>query len=187
MTYPMTGAWSVIARLQNSQILAKSETVESALDAMIDRQIDRIAANHAEADDPAEARRAIATAARRKRHRARLMRLYLVDSASDDRSHLRVYRSRGPMQTSLGKVHWMSRRRRPHYRSDPGWILGVAFETPEASYAARQALTAIFAQASPQDATLLLSVGQGGAPKHPASAPLPSASGCAAFAHVSRI
>jgi hypothetical protein len=151
MTYPMTGAWSVIARLQKSQILAKSETVESALDAMIDRQIDRIAANHPEADDPAEARRAIATAARRKRHRARLMRLYLVDSASDDRSHLFT-------------------------------------STPEASYAARQALTAIFAQASPQDATLLLSVGQGGGlPKHPASPPPPPASGCAAFAHVSRI
>ena len=32
------------------------------------------------------------------------------------------------MQTSLGKVHWMSRRPRPHYRSDLGWILGVAFE-----------------------------------------------------------
>jgi len=31
------------------------------------------------------------------------------------------------MQTSLGKVHWMSRRLRPHYRSDLGWILGVAF------------------------------------------------------------
>jgi len=124
MTDPMSGAWRVVARLQKSQILAKSEIVESALDAMIDRQIDRIAANHAEADDPAEARRAIATAARRKRHRARLMRLYLVDSASDD------------------------------------W-------TPEASYAARQALTAILAQTSPQDATLLLSVGQGRAPQAP--------------------
>ena len=32
---------------------------------MIDRQIDRIAANRAEPDDPAEARRAIATATRR--------------------------------------------------------------------------------------------------------------------------
>jgi hypothetical protein len=119
MTDPMSGAWRVVARLQKSQILAKSEIVESALDAMIDRQINRIAANHAEADNPAEARRAIATAARRKRHRARLMRLYLVDSASDD----------------------------------------LFTSTPEASYAARQALTAIFAQASPQDATLLLSVG----------------------------
>src|SRR5580658_711609 len=49
-------------------------------------------------------------------------------TSSRCRCLLRVYRSRGPMQTSLGKVHWMSRRRRPHYRSDLGWILGVAFE-----------------------------------------------------------
>src|SRR5271156_1082211 len=49
-------------------------------------------------------------------------------ASSRRRCLLRVYRSRGPMQTSLGKVHWMSRRLRPHYRSDLGWILGVAFE-----------------------------------------------------------
>ena len=49
-------------------------------------------------------------------------------ASSRRRCLLRVYRSRGPMQTSLGKVHWMSRRRRPHYRSDLGWISGVAFE-----------------------------------------------------------
>jgi hypothetical protein len=130
MTDPMSVAWRVVARLQKSQILAKSEIVESALDALIDRQINYIAANHPEADDPAEARRATATAARRKRHRARLMRLHLADSASDDRSHLFT-------------------------------------STPEAGYAARQALTAIFAQASPQDATLLLSVGEGWAPQAP--------------------
>jgi hypothetical protein len=130
MTDPMNGAWRVVARLQKSQILAKSEIVERALDAMIDRQIDRIAANCAEADDLAEARRAVATAARRERHRARLMRLYIVASASDDQSHLFTL-------------------------------------TPEASYAARQALTGILAQTSPQDATLLLSVGQGGTPQAP--------------------
>ena len=33
-----------------------------------------------------------------------------------------------PMQTSPGKVHWMSRRSRPHYCHGLGWISGVAFE-----------------------------------------------------------
>lgn len=130
MTYPMSRAWSGIARLQNSQILAKSEFAERELDAVIDCKIDRIAANHAEADDPDEARRAIATAARSKRYRARLMRHYFVVSVSNNRSHF--------------------------FTSDT-----------DPSYAARQALTAIFAQTSPQDAMLLISVGQGGAPQAP--------------------
>src|SRR5579863_7216566 len=101
MTNPMTGAWSIIARLHKSQILAKSEAVECALDAMIDRQLDLIAANQAETDDSAGARRAIATAARRKRNRARLMRLYLADSASSDLSN--------PL-TSVPETHYIARQ-----------------------------------------------------------------------------
>ena len=31
------------------------------------------------------------------------------------------------MQISPGKAHWISRRSRPHYCFDLGWILGVAF------------------------------------------------------------
>jgi hypothetical protein len=50
-----------------------------------------------------------------------------AQASSRRRCLLRVYRSRGPTQTSLGKIHWMSRRPRPHYRSGLGWILGVAF------------------------------------------------------------
>ncbi len=130
MTDPMSGAWCVVARLQEAQISAKSDIVESALDAMIDRQIDRIAANCTETYDAAEGRRAIATAARRKRHRARLTRLYLFDPASDD-------------------------------------LRDFAASSPETSYAARQALTTIFAQTSRMDAALLLSVGQGGSPQVP--------------------
>ena len=77
-----------IARLQNSRAASTNETAIQALDLMIDGQIDRIAANHAESCDLAEARRAIATVARRERHRARLVRLYLVGAASDNRSQL---------------------------------------------------------------------------------------------------
>lgn len=128
MSQPLTEAWAVIARLQNSRTASTNETTLHALDLMIDRQIDRIAANHAEPDDPAEARRAIATATRRERHRARLVRLYLLDPASDERNQPLTF-------------------------------------PPETSYAARQALTAILGQTSPQDAALLLSVGQGEAPQ----------------------
>ncbi len=123
MNQSLNEAWAAIGRLQNSSAACTNETTLHALDHMIDRQIDRIAANHAEPDDPAEARRAGATAARRERHRARLVRLYLLDPAPQD--------------------------------------------TPETAFAARQALTAIFGQASPQDAALLLSVGLGEAPQAP--------------------
>ena len=87
MNQPLTEAWAATARLQNSCTASTNETVRHVLDLMIDRQIDRIAANHAEPDDPAEARRAIATATRRERHRARLVRLYLVNPASTSRTN----------------------------------------------------------------------------------------------------
>lgn len=130
MKQPLTEAWAAIARLQNSRTASTNEIALHALDLMIDRKIDRIAANHAEPDDPAEARRAIATATRRERHRARLVRLYLVNPASDERNQLFT-------------------------------------STPETTYAARQALTTILRQTSPQNAALLLSVGQGEAPQAP--------------------
>lgn len=130
MNQPLTEAWASIARLQNTRAASTNETAIQALDLMIDGQIDCIAANHAESCDLAEAgRRAIATVARRERHRARLVRLYLVGAASDNRSQL--------------------------------------ISTLEAGYSARQALSAILAQTSRQDAALLLSVGNGEAPQAP--------------------
>jgi hypothetical protein len=130
MNEPLTEAWADIARLQNSRAASTNETAIHAFDLMIDRQIDRIAANHAEPDDPAEARRALSTATRRERHRARLVRLYLVGPALVDWNHLFT-------------------------------------PTPETAYEARQALTAILEQTLPQDAALLLFVGQGDAPQAP--------------------
>ena len=88
MNQPLTKAWATIARLQNARATSRNQSVLHALELMIDCHIDRIAANDAEPDDPAETRRAIGTAARRERHRARLVRLYLVDPASDDQAHL---------------------------------------------------------------------------------------------------
>lgn len=134
MNHRFTEAWANVARLQNARAAAANETDLLALDLMIDRQLDRIAANHTEPDDPAETRRAIATSVRRERHRARLVRLYLVDPASDDQNQL--------FHSSL-----------------------------ETAYAARQAITAVFVQISPQDAALLLSVGQGEAPGAPGLTP----------------
>jgi hypothetical protein len=131
MNQPPTEAWAAIARLQNARAASTNEAAIHALDLMIDGQIDCIAANHTEPDHLAEAgRRAIATAARRERHRARLMRLYLVGPSSDNRDQFFT-------------------------------------STLEAGYSARQALSAIFAQTSPQDAALLLSVGKGEAPQAP--------------------
>ena len=130
MNRPLTEAWRTIARLQKSRTVSTSETALRALDLMIDRQIERIAANQTVPDDPAEARRAITTSNRRERHRARLIRLHLVTTASDSQNQL--------------------------------------FTSPlETTFAARQALTAILGQTSPQDAALLLSVGQGDAPRVP--------------------
>jgi hypothetical protein len=88
MNQPLTEAWAAVARLQNSRAASTNETAIYALELKIDRQIDRIAANHAEPDDPAEARRAISAATRRERHRARLVRLYLVNPTLDDRNQL---------------------------------------------------------------------------------------------------
>ncbi len=134
MSQPLTEAWAVIARLEKSCNTCTNESALNALDLMIDRQIDRIAANQAEPHDPAEARRGIATAARRERHRARLVRLYILNPALDERNQ-------------------------------------ISTATPETTYAARQALTAILRQTSPQDAALLLSVGQGEAPQAPGLTP----------------
>lgn len=125
----MTGAWRVVARLQELQLVAKSEAAESALDAMIDRQIDRIASNQSDVDDPVELQRAVAAANRRKRYRVRLARLYFADSPLDKRGNLTA-----PQENSC---------------------------------AARQALAAIFAQASLQDSALLQSVARGDAPCAP--------------------
>jgi hypothetical protein len=96
---------------------------------MIERQLDLIAASgDTKPADLEDLRRAAATAARRDRHRARLVRLYFVEPASD------------------------------------GQTTQSAF-SPETTYAARQALNALFAQTSPEDAALLLGVGRGGAPQ----------------------
>jgi hypothetical protein len=130
MNQSLTEAWGAIARLQNSRSACTNEHDLNKRDLMIDRHIDRIAANHTEPDDPAEAHRAVATAARRERHRARLMRLYLVDPASDDQNQFFV-------------------------------------PTPETTYAVRHAITSMLAQTSPQDAALLLRVGQGDSPQAP--------------------
>ena len=79
--FPAEG-WAEIARLQKSRVAATSEVAVHALELMIDRQINCIAAGHAQSDDPVESRRAVTTAMRRERHRARLVRLYLVEPIS---------------------------------------------------------------------------------------------------------
>jgi len=76
MKQPLTEAWAVIARLQNSRATSKSEADIRACEVMIDRQLDRIAANQIEPDDPAEVSRIVAAAGRRERHRAKVMRLH---------------------------------------------------------------------------------------------------------------
>lgn len=88
MNQPLTEAWAAIDRLQKSYIACTNDSVLNVLDLKIDRQIARMAANHTEPDDPADARRAIATATRRERHRARLVRLHLVNPALDERNQM---------------------------------------------------------------------------------------------------
>lgn len=74
--------WAAIARLQNTLSTSTTESTSRAIDLMIDCQLDRIAAGcQAEQADPAELRRAVATANRRERYRARLTNLYLVAPA----------------------------------------------------------------------------------------------------------
>jgi hypothetical protein len=135
MNQPLTEGWAAVARHQKARAASTDETTVRALDLRIDRQIDRIATNQDDADDPAEARRAIATLFRRERYRARLLRLHFAAPASDDQ-----------MQRAGGRRGRQSRR--------------AATPDVETGYAARQALDAIFAQTSPQDAALLLSAAQ---------------------------
>jgi hypothetical protein len=130
MNHLLAEAWANIARLQKARAASTNEAALQAFDLMIDRQIDRIAAGHAEPDDSVETSRAVSTAIRRERHRARLVRLYFVEPRAGDQTQ------------------------------------GSAF-TLQMTYAAREALNAIFAQSSPEDAALLLRVGQGEAPQGP--------------------
>ncbi len=125
MKQPLTEAWAVIACLQNSRAAAKSQADIRAFEIMIDRQLDRIAANQTGPDDPVEVRRVVEAATRRDRHRAQLVRRH------------------GP------NSHWGQ----------------LSTPSPEAIYSARQALGAVLDQSSPEDASLLLSVGLGEAPQ----------------------
>ena len=127
MKQPLSEAWAVIARLQNSRVTSKSEADIRACEVMIDRQLDRIAANQTEPDDPVEVSRVVAAAGRRERHRAKIIRLH------------------GP-HSNLGQL---------------------SIPSPEAIYSGRQALGAILEQSSPEDASLLLSVGLGETPQVP--------------------
>lgn len=122
--FPVDEGWPEIARLQKARAAATNNASIDAIDLMIDRRIDYIAAGHVAADDVAEDQRTVATAMRRDRHRARLVRIYLV------------------------------------VRSDQE-------VTPEVVYMSREALGILFAQISPQDAALLLLVGQGESPRVP--------------------
>ena len=72
MNQPLTQAWAEIARLQNSRATSKNEAEIRACEIMIDRQLDRIAANQTDQDDPVEVHRIVAADARRERHRTQL-------------------------------------------------------------------------------------------------------------------
>ena len=74
MNQPLTEAWADISRLQNSRAAAKNEADIRACEIMIDRQIDRIAVNQMDPDNPVEVRQTVAADARRERHRAQLVR-----------------------------------------------------------------------------------------------------------------
>ncbi len=127
MNQPLTDAWAEIARLQNSRTASKNEAEICACEIMIDRQLDRIAANQTDPDDPIEVRRIVAAGVRRERHRVQLVRRH------------------GP------NLHWGQ----------------LSMPSPEAIYSGRQALGALLEKASPEDASLLLSVGLGEIPQIP--------------------
>jgi hypothetical protein len=89
MNRTLPEAWAAVARLQNARKASTSETAVGVFDLLIDRQLDRIAADQRGTDDLAECRRSIATAARRERHRTRLLRQHF-ELATGDRSRIFV-------------------------------------------------------------------------------------------------
>jgi len=127
MNQPLPKAWAEIARLQNSRAVSKNEADIRACEIMIDRQLDCIAANQTDPDDPLEVHRIVAAGARRERHRAQIVRRHGLN------------------------LHWGQ----------------LSMPSPEAIYSGRQALGAVLEQTSPEDASLLLSVGLGKTPQIP--------------------
>jgi hypothetical protein len=69
-------AWADVARLQNSLRTASSASAASVIDNIIDRLIDRIESGEG-ALDSQSIQCGRATASRRERHQARLMRLHV--------------------------------------------------------------------------------------------------------------
>lgn len=81
--------WAAVARLQNARATSKNDMAVRVFDLMIDRQLDRIAADQRGADNLAECRRAIASACRRERHRTRLLRQHF-DLVTEDQSRIHI-------------------------------------------------------------------------------------------------
>jgi len=80
----LDGAWAEIARLQNT-LRTASYDLAPIVELRIDRLIKRIAdGDGAVEEDPQIIKRAIATDRRRERHRARLVRLYVIAPAAND-------------------------------------------------------------------------------------------------------